>query len=630
MEILRPSSSSAARLRQFFSPQISLQKENRPLPTADKKSSKRALSSKMMNGEVGALHAKESSNTVFSRARLLSKANKISPNTATKVSEAELSSKPSGGLSRPTFTSHKGILSKPTLNTESFIMQRNKILREGSLNVLIPKKPAQPRRESGAPNRNESQTKRDVSNSNSRPHSVQSDIKCASSVISSILKRQVQTNVGSKSKEKVGSGSNSKMNTLDQPGSELASISLNFFQLSTVCLLEIKNKIVAGHETANEVQEFLEKNRFAPELEKRLKVSIGPIFTNLFYLQKLSLLMVLFTINYVEIRVFRHSAMMLIEEFLVCFFLSINYLKSLSGGVPENAEIQNFISSHPELAFTSTHPGDILKSLQAAMKSAKRTLIELVFNIYRSRDLCVRLESLSLEAEKMSCLDVQINAFDLFEKLLRGSVGEIAVGQEVVDISFSFDSEDPNFILQPIKMEKYLPYASPEETKITLVLDLDETLVHFEESPEGGEFLVRPQASEFLEQMAKLFEVVVFTAAMKDYADWILDRIDPNKNVSHRLYRQHTQPHNGIYLKDLNRLGRDLARVIIVDNSAENFQLQPENGINIKTWHNDPNDNALIQLSKLLTLVGEKNPKDVREFLRELQLRKNRKIKNQN
>lgn len=50
----------------------------------------------------------------------------------------------------------------------------------------------------------------------------------------------------------------------------------------------------------------------------------------------------------------------------------------------------------------------------------------------------------------------------------------------------------------------------------TLVLDLDETLVHFFYTPSGGTFLVRPFAHEFLMQMSEYYEIVIFTAAMKD------------------------------------------------------------------------------------------------------------------
>ena len=70
----------------------------------------------------------------------------------------------------------------------------------------------------------------------------------------------------------------------------------------------------------------------------------------------------------------------------------------------------------------------------------------------------------------------------------------------------------------------------------TLVLDLDETLIHYIELNEGY-FLIRPGAREFLEAMSKIYEVVVFTAAMQDYADWVLDQLDTGNWITHRLYR---------------------------------------------------------------------------------------------
>ena len=181
------------------------------------------------------------------------------------------------------------------------------------------------------------------------------------------------------------------------------------------------------------------------------------------------------------------------------------------------------------------------------------------------------------------------------------------------------DDEDPYFILQPLRSESFLPSKRSTDKAYTLVLDLDETLVHFEESTDGGQFLVRPYAQEFLSKMQDHFEVVIFTAAVKDYADWILDRIDLTKAVSHRLYRHHTSLQNGVYMKDLSKLGRDLNRTIIIDNNAENFQLQPDNGIYIKTWHDDPHDIALKQLAKLLVRILEEGEEDIRVALRKTQ-----------
>lgn len=81
----------------------------------------------------------------------------------------------------------------------------------------------------------------------------------------------------------------------------------------------------------------------------------------------------------------------------------------------------------------------------------------------------------------------------------------------------------------------------------------------------------------------------------------MLERIDPNHLISHRLYRQHTKLKGTVFLKDLTLLGRDIARTIIVDNVAENFQLQPENGIFIRSWFDDMNDHELLDLLPLLT-----------------------------
>ena len=103
------------------------------------------------------------------------------------------------------------------------------------------------------------------------------------------------------------------------------------------------------------------------------------------------------------------------------------------------------------------------------------------------------------------------------------------------------------------------------------MLDLDETLVHFEASER--KFKIRPNCITFLKTLSQYFEIVIFTAASQDYADWILDVLDSeHKYISHRLYRQHTQYDDGVYVKDLHLLGRDLNKTIIIDNIKENFE----------------------------------------------------------
>ena len=70
-------------------------------------------------------------------------------------------------------------------------------------------------------------------------------------------------------------------------------------------------------------------------------------------------------------------------------------------------------------------------------------------------------------------------------------------------------------------------------------------------------------------------------------------------------------------MKDLSKLGRDLSKVIIVDNVFDNFKLQPDNGIFVQSWFNDANDTILSELLPLLKEIVERNAPDVRIALKE-------------
>ena len=177
----------------------------------------------------------------------------------------------------------------------------------------------------------------------------------------------------------------------------------------------------------------------------------------------------------------------------------------------------------------------------------------------------------------------------------------------------------------------YLDKLSPdlEKSTYTLVLDLDETLAHFFYTPSGGTFLIRPYCFQFLEEMSKIFEIVIFTAALKDYADSILDVLDPNKKlINYRLYRQHTSVVGITYCKDLSKIGRDLGKTIIVDNLADNFKLQPNNGIHILTWLDDMKDTQLYDLGKILKDLVSRQPADVRPIIKKFKEDSNKKLRN--
>jgi len=160
--------------------------------------------------------------------------------------------------------------------------------------------------------------------------------------------------------------------------------------------------------------------------------------------------------------------------------------------------------------------------------------------------------------------------------------------------------------------EPFLP-SKGKDFKFTLVLDLDETLVHYVEDEESAYILIRPGAENFLEELCKYYELVIFTAATQDYADFVLNELDKNTRISYRLYRQHTsQNEYSNNIKDLSKIGRELTKVLIIDNVKDNFQLQKENGLHIKDFYDDVNDTELVDIQEELIRISQKGVEDIR------------------
>eukprot|EP00340_Litonotus_pictus_P003672 CAMPEP_0170516004 /NCGR_PEP_ID=MMETSP0209-20121228/2362_1 /TAXON_ID=665100 ORGANISM="Litonotus pictus, Strain P1" /NCGR_SAMPLE_ID=MMETSP0209 /ASSEMBLY_ACC=CAM_ASM_000301 /LENGTH=989 /DNA_ID=CAMNT_0010800749 /DNA_START=55 /DNA_END=3024 /DNA_ORIENTATION=+ len=183
--------------------------------------------------------------------------------------------------------------------------------------------------------------------------------------------------------------------------------------------------------------------------------------------------------------------------------------------------------------------------------------------------------------------------------------------------------ENPFDFLAPGKgpSSQIITSYPPKSTSkpLTLVLDLDETLVHFSYSPSGGSFIVRPGCNEFLRNIAKVYEVMIFTAATQEYANRVVNLVDPNNEFfSGRLYRQHTNMVNGEIVKDLSKLGRDMRKIMIVDNIAKNFKLQPNNGFEIKTWTGDIFDTHLQDFDKMLIALNSNYKEDVRPLVKNI------------
>ncbi|CAI7857678.1 unnamed protein product [Closterium sp. NIES-53] len=182
-------------------------------------------------------------------------------------------------------------------------------------------------------------------------------------------------------------------------------------------------------------------------------------------------------------------------------------------------------------------------------------------------------------------------------------------------------------------LQPHLQLSNGRAARKTLVLDLDETLVHSSFSaPPNADFVVpltmdgrtasvfvlkRPGVEQFLSAMAPIFEVVVFTASLARYADPVLDLLDPTGElIHHRLFRESCvqMESGGGYVKDLSILGRDLADVLLVDNSPLSYARQPANGVPISSFIDDPRDVELLALMPFLEHMARVGD-DVRRHL---------------
>ena len=66
---------------------------------------------------------------------------------------------------------------------------------------------------------------------------------------------------------------------------------------------------------------------------------------------------------------------------------------------------------------------------------------------------------------------------------------------------------------------------------------------------------------------------------------------------AHRLFRESCVYDRGNYVKDLSKLGREITRTIIIDNSPASYLFQPQNAIPCSSWFDDKNDTLLKGMS---------------------------------
>lgn len=248
---------------------------------------------------------------------------------------------------------------------------------------------------------------------------------------------------------------------------------------------------------------------------------------------------------------------------------------------------------------------------------------------------------ISSKSTKKASIEKEIDDFEFLNNLDKEAeslILENLLQQYYYDIKFNIPGNYEEYVVNGITiisvLEKLLiknNIKSPELSndqkedlkkfdlaKKTLFIDLDETLIHSDinnefdcaetvisinvnnESSSFG-LIVRPYVSEFLQFASERFNLVIFTAGVKDYADPIIDYLDPdNTYFALRLYRDSCTQYENFFIKDLTILNIPIEQCVLLDNCIYSFAKDVQSGILISTFHNNMEDKDLLNVADYL------------------------------
>ncbi len=126
---------------------------------------------------------------------------------------------------------------------------------------------------------------------------------------------------------------------------------------------------------------------------------------------------------------------------------------------------------------------------------------------------------------------------------------------------------------------------------------------------------IRPNLHHFLQTLAPLYEIIVYTSGAKEYAEAIVRKLNHGqKLISHVLHRKHCVKSGEFLLKDIRILkNRSPEDIIVVDNTVLSHKSQLENMIYIPAYNGQENDQELIRILDFLVKVASVG--DVRPFV---------------
>ena len=114
------------------------------------------------------------------------------------------------------------------------------------------------------------------------------------------------------------------------------------------------------------------------------------------------------------------------------------------------------------------------------------------------------------------------------------------------------------------------------------------------------------------------YELISFSNEPQNITNAIMQEIESEKKYfDYNLTRDNCIIYENNLVKDISLIGRDITKIIIIDDDENCFNLNKENGIKIAKFNGDKEDNILFELKKILIVLYKKNYDDIRIALKD-------------
>ena len=277
----------------------------------------------------------------------------------------------------------------------------------------------------------------------------------------------------------------------------------------------------------------------------------------------------------------------------------------------------------------------LFKEYWGASEIARRIIAEKRKGLDPDNDACKGAASPGINKDMKNPPDYYLHK--VFKELVEHKGGSFLMPPHLTHFTLSLDTFRllQNLRAQmPEHMGKDIPTTKKYDKKL-LLLDLDATLVYSDTLPISEYNLtpsfriddkywgkkniyskVRPHVNPFLETMSQHYEISIFTAGIKPYAEGVVAMIDPERKFISNIYsREHCTECKYGHVKEISKLGRSLKDVVMVDDCVGMLSFDLDNYIPILEFNDRRDDDEeLLELSDFLIYL--KDFEDIREPLK--------------